>query len=118
MGLSVVLLSPVYRQALDRNEFEAVFGAGAAAVPVDELADPVALAAARSHIEAAIRMGREVIPQLSAQQLQVEVNELTHMIEMLEHPLQGELTQLELEQVIIDAQNLVAKLLVSPSPRV
>ena len=47
-------------QVLDRNEFEAVFGAGAAAVPADELADPVALAAARSHIEAAIRMGREV----------------------------------------------------------
>jgi hypothetical protein len=48
---------------LSRHEFEAAFGSGSTlSVPaaLDAPADPVALAAARSHIGAAIKMGREV----------------------------------------------------------
>eukprot|EP00658_Telonema_sp_P-2_P052983 TRINITY_DN41359_c0_g1_i1.p1 TRINITY_DN41359_c0_g1~~TRINITY_DN41359_c0_g1_i1.p1 ORF type:complete len:111 (+),score=43.85 TRINITY_DN41359_c0_g1_i1:44-334(+) len=57
---------------------------------------------------AAIQMGYEVVDQLAAQRLYVEVAELQEMIWLLEHPLQGNLTQPELERVILDAQNPVS----------
>ena len=68
--------------------------------------------AAIQHIQIAIQMGEEVVQQMRQQGLDGEVDELRSMIDLLNKPLRaGPLSQDGLEDVIEEAQALIAKLL-------